>query len=329
MNAMNRLFLAFCLLCAPLSSRAQEAAPVVQIVDVLPTVEPNVPAQAPLIAFDLLVGMTPRPAWWGRHFGEDRNLRPRDFAVNVDSVGNGPVAPSAISYACAYQARWNEALGLYTVHVRVSFKGEKWPRGAAFRCRGELPFPFDGVGAGLPFEVVASAPSQKERRQAELVEPRPSVWVKSVRVLRVTWPRLLGGAPDANYQLDVTMAGPYEVKREMTLNHVFFVDAQGKEVRPEAPAGWGGEGNLDDLTSDLGEPEFAGARLRFVSRRAVWDEGVAKGSPELWVKQTFGYGGRIPITLTVPVQRDGKLLEGEISPRDWNIELLTPASKPN
>ena len=327
MNGVNRLFLALFLLFAPLVCRAQEAAPTVQIVDVLPTVEPNIPPQAPLLAFDLLVGMTPRPAWWGRHFGEDRTLRPRDFSVNVESIERGPVPSSAISYACAYQPRWNEALGLYTVHVRVSFKGEKWPRGSAFRCRGELPFPFDGIGADLPFEVVASAPTKKVRTQVELVAPHPSVWVKSARVLRVTWPRLLGGAPGARYQLDVTMAGPYEVKREMTLNHVFFVDAQGNDVRPKAPAGWGGEGNMDDLTSDLGEPEFAGARLRFVSRRAVWDEGVAKSSPDWWAKQTFSYGGLTPLTLVVPVQRDGKLLEGDISPRDWKIE--TPAPQPN
>ena len=327
MNAVKRFFLALCLLCAPLSSRAQEAAPVASIVDVLPTVEPNVPPLAPLIAFDLLVGMMPRPVWWGRHFGEDRYLRPRDFSVNVQSIEHGPVPPSAISYACAYQPRWNEALGLYTVHVRVSFKGETWSRGTAFRCSGELPFPFDGFGSALPFEVVASAPTKKVRTQVELVAPHPSLWVKSARVLRVTWPRSVGGAPGAKYQLDVTMAGPYEVKREMTLNSVSFVDAQGKEVNPIAPAGWGSEGSLDDLTSDLGEPEFAGARLRFVSRRAVWDEGVAQGGADLWAKQTFAYGGRTPITLTVPVQRDGKLLEGEIAPRDWKIEF--PVPKPN
>ncbi len=327
-SAVNRLFLALCLLCAPLSSRAQEAAPAVQIVDVLPTVDPYSPPENPLISFDLLLGLTPRPVWWGQNYGDHVASVAGEFAASVVARTDAQLVPLSLLYSRSYTPVWNEALGLYTVHVHAPLKGTSWPRGAEVRFRGDLPPFFVGQTQGVPFEVVLPAPTKNQRRDVQLVAPFPSLWVKAVRVFRVTKPIPAIQTPGMNCFVAITFPLRDLRRRGEVTNSLTIVDVAGDEVRPQGGGTWGSAGTSLDSSTDSGLSAsnftLEHAPFGFVTRYAMWGDSIAGAAPDLWARQTFTFNNGAPLVLTVPVQRGGKLLEGDIPSRDWKIETPKP-----
>lgn len=204
--------------------------------------------------------------------------------------------------------------------------GENWPAGADIRFRGELPPLFDGETQTLPFEVSLPLADKAARRDVQLVAPPPSLWVKAVRVFRGIKPQPMSGVLGATCELDVTFPIRRVQKQQEAYGSVTFVDADGKEVEPNLPRISGGEGGLSDLFGNFPAMQFAldQAPFEFVTRHALWDNGIAKAAPNLWARQTFVFNFSTPLVLTVSIQRDRKLLEGEVSPREWKIEPAAP-----
>ena len=60
--------------------------------------------------------------------------------------------------------------------------------------------------------------------------------------------------------------------------------------------------------------------VEFVTLRIVFDQQVFDSSPDLSVRRKLELNGRAPLSIAFPFKRDGVLLAGEISPREWQIE---------
>ena len=300
--------------------QAPMAMPQVRIVDVMPTVDPGTPPEAAYIGLDFLIGAFPRPAWWGRDFDVLDSRNSREFAAQIKE-GSAQAVPLELNYIAAYVPRWNEALGLYTVHVRASFAGQNWDRSwpdeAALSFSGALPAPFPQLStATLPFEVAFEPRPKQGYAGAQLSAPHPSVWVKWVRVFRVQ-PDEKSGLPDAQYQAEVMLAGRRARKRHSELVEMAqLVDANGAQIQASGGLGYDRWGLGYRASSDF---ESVPNSIEYAKYRVLWSQAKQDGAPDQWLYQAFGYGDLEPIEITFPVQRDGRLLEGDIAPDAWKI----------
>ncbi len=325
---LKPVLLSLALLLIAASCRAQQTPPQIRIVDAMPTIDPGTIPQTPLLSLDFLVGAWPRPAWWGRPFrtlGSAETGLPalRDFQSNLVAMSPGGPANLGYLYCCSYAPRWNEALGLYTVHVRVAFKSKVWPKNTKLNFRGELPSPFDTspIASALPFEVQWEPLPKKGFPDAQLISPHPYLWVKWVHVFR----HPASENQRYPYEAEVMLTGRRAKKRQSTQSLGRFLDEMGTEVVIQQ-GGWGFMGGFHNPDSNTGDFEFAENPLEFTLWRMGWDEGVANANANEFLQQNIEYGDREPIVLTVPVKRDGVTLEGDIPPHDWKIEPPSPAS---
>ncbi|RYX81343.1 hypothetical protein EON83_24460 [bacterium] len=326
---VKSILLALALLTCAVSCNAQQTPPQIRIVDVIPSADPSIEPQTPLVALDFLIGAWPRPSWWGRpwnsrHLDEGFMPSPGDFKGRITAKSGNNVSAFDYLYCTSYAPRWNEALGLYTVHVRAAYKAKTWPKNAKLNFQGELPAPFGATfsGSALPFEVEWEELPKKGFADAQLVSPSASLWVKWARVFK----RPLGNGNNYGYEADVMLAGRRAKKRASTVSLPQFIDGEGKPVVLSNGGGYGNVGGFSDPDSNIGNFEFVESPLEFTQWRTAWNEGVTTAAGNQFLKLLIEYGGRERLQLTFPTVRDGILLEGEISPNDLKIESPAPSS---
>lgn len=332
MKTLSRLLILLCLLRARTShAQAQAAAPQFYIVDAMPVTQESMgEPKNSMIGLDFFIGANPRPAWWGRDF-VDHFGNPEDFKAHLTQSKAGQTGELELIYSVAYTPRWNETLGLYTVRVRAPMKREFWPKNMALSYAGTLPVIFSDQAAidspvisqtNLPFAVAFDARPPKGYADAQLVAPAPSVWVKWVRVFRLE-PDATPRSRETKYEADIMVAGRAARAGEPTLGRSMqFTDADGVPIRKNARFGYMSKGfDQSDTNSAPVPTPYRTTRVRFIWGENPDDEAFA----DPWVSQTFRYGNKEMMSIRFPIRREGKLLEGDIAPRDWVVKPFAEA----
>lgn len=325
-NLFRLLIFSLCLLCIRISHA--QTAPQFYIVDAMPVTQESMgEPKSSMIGLDFFIGANPRPTWWGRDFVEHFG-NPEDFKAHLTQSKAGQTGELELIYSAAYTPRWNETLGLYTVRVRAPMKSEFWPKNVALNYAGNLPVVFSDQAAiessvisqtNLPFAVAFDARPPKGYADAQLIAPAPSVWVKWVRVFRLE-PDATPPSQESKYEADVMLTGRAARAGEPMLERsVQFTDADGVPIRKNAHFGYMSKGFEGSDTNSAPVPiPYRNTRTRFIWGENPDDE-VFNNS---WVSQVFRYDNKEILSVRFPVERDGKLLEGDIVPRDWILKPL-------
>lgn len=307
------LVFALALAIAPVRA-AQNAASQLEIIDVLPSVDDinfNRPS-APFFSCDFMIGAQNRPVWWGQSF-EDRFSSRQTVSARMQ-IRNGPVSQNVAGLgASIVLVRWNEPLGLYFYHAQFYWPDKKWVRDATYSIEGTLPALLPGSET-LSFALQFESPSKGEFAVAEMTAPQPKLWVRSIRIA----PRLTyikdDRAENFPYEIRISVASRRVQKRSIVLNMPEFFDATGSEMR-------GGYGLMDGAAF----PGYSFNQLplsdpvEFVTLRIGFNQQMFESTSDLSVRRKLELNGRAPLTVAFPVIRDGKLLTGEVAPRDWTI----------
>jgi len=321
MKGMKPLLLILLSLLWPLAAQAQEVASKVQVIEVAPQLYLGGGAPAGQMQFDLLLGANPRPAWWGQSFGFNEVLPSNTIEAHLDALRakDGVPVPVAVRSISAYRPMWKEEWQTYIVPVEIKLRDAKWPRVSSFRLSGVLKLPFAGQNtpdATVPFSL--SIPLQRDGTPMPvLVQPNPQGWVKAVRVLRRTSPQTDSIGNRFEYEAQIVVINRVFNSTNSTGFMPVFLDAMGAPID-----GFGTRGSSGGLgTGDVSGPD---ASIEFSTYRVVWDERFFGSAPTFSIRQTIDFNKRDSFSITFPVKRDGKLLEGEVPPSDWKIEVPVP-----